>query len=105
RAGQAGEALGVSRPVEVAGVDDHATDGGAVAADELRRGVHDDVDTVVERTHQVGRGGRVVDDEGQTLRVRSLGPRVEVDDVDLRVADGLAEDQLGLLVDVLGEVL
>ena len=53
--GEAREAVGVGRPVEVARVDDHAADRGAVATDELGERLHHDVGAVLERTAQDGR--------------------------------------------------
>ena len=44
-------------------------------------------------------GERVVDDERDARRVRDLGERAEVGDVEARVPDQLEEDRLGLLVD------
>ena len=78
-------------PRELPGLDDHAADHGAVAADELRRGVHDDVGAVLDRPAQVRRRERVVDDQRHAARVRDLGERGEVGDVAVRVADRLGE--------------
>ena len=47
--GEAGELVDVLGPLERAAVDDDAADDGAVAAEELRRRVHDDVGAVLER--------------------------------------------------------
>ena len=41
-------------PVEAA-VDDHAADRRAMTADELRRGVNDDVSAPLERSHEIRR--------------------------------------------------
>ena len=59
--GEAGE-LARPLPVELATVNNHAADGGAVAADELGQGLHDDVGAVIEWSHQVRAGKGVVDD-------------------------------------------
>ncbi len=88
----------VGRPVEAAGVHHDAADRRAVAADVLRRGVHRDVGAVVEHA-AVDRGGRrVVDDQRQALGMRRVGPGADVDDVELRVADGLGEHETRLVV-------
>jgi hypothetical protein len=48
-----GEAFAVGAPVELAGVDDDAADGCAVAADPFCGGVDDDVGAVVDGTEEV----------------------------------------------------
>ena len=53
----------LARPVEGAGIDDHAADRIAVAAEKFRQRMHDDVGAVLDRLHRVGRRQRVVDDE------------------------------------------
>jgi len=86
-------------PVERAGVDDDAAQSGPVAAHVLGGGVNDDVRAVLEGAAQDRRGHRVVDDERQAELVRLRRPRVEVDDVECRVADRLAEHKPCALVD------
>jgi hypothetical protein len=61
--GEAGELLDVLRPLELPAVDDDTADDRAVAAEELRRRVDDDVGAVLERADEVRRRDRVVDDE------------------------------------------
>ena len=46
--GQAGEAIGVLRPVELPRVDQDAADRGAVTTYVLGRRMRDDIDTVIE---------------------------------------------------------
>ena len=96
RLGQAGEALDVLRPFELAAVDDDAAEGGAVAAQELGDRVHDDVGAVLEGADQIGGRDGVVDDQRDAVLVRDIGDRPDVEDVDARVADGLGEEQLGV---------
>ena len=55
-------------PRKFAGLDDDAAERGAVAADELRRGVDDDVGAPLDRPAQRRRGERVVDDERDAVR-------------------------------------
>ena len=47
-----------------------------------------------ERADEVRRRDRVVHDERQRVVVRDLGDQFDVEDVDLRVTDGLGEQQL-----------
>ena len=67
--------------------------------------MHCNVGTVLEDLRQHRRGDRVVDDQRETLRVRGVGPGLDVDDVEARVADRLREDQTGLVVRQLGNLL
>ena len=85
-------------PVERASVHDDSTDGGAMAADPLRRRVDDDVRAVLDRLGEKRREG-VVDDDRHAPRVGYVGDRGEVVDVEPRIADELEEDRLGLVVD------
>ncbi len=81
--GEAGEAINVLRPRELAAVHDDAGHDGAVTAEELGRRVQHDVGAVLQRAHQVGGGDSVVDDEGQTVLVGDVGDGVNVEHVDL----------------------
>ena len=91
-----GEVREASRclPVELSAVYDHAAEARAVSAEELRRRVHNDVRAVLDGAQEVGRGKGVVDDDGYALRVRCLCDRLDVDEVGVRVADGLEKDAL-----------
>ena len=91
--GQAGEPLGVRGPVEVAAVDDRAADRRAVAADELRQRVHRDVGALLEDARTDRRGDGVVEDQRQAGGMRGLRPGGDVEHVQPRVADRLAEHQ------------
>lgn len=102
---QALEAFLVLGPGELAGVDDGAADGGAVAAQVLGQRVHDDVGAVLEGAAEIGRGNGVVDDQGDAVVVGDLGDGLDVGDVALRVAEGLDKDGLCLGVDEGGEGL
>ena len=97
--GHAGELVGAGSPVEVARVDDVAAHGRAVAADELRGRGDGDVGAVLERAEQVGRGERVVHDEGHAGGVGHLGPRLDVEDVGVGVAERLGVEELGVGLD------
>jgi hypothetical protein len=67
-----------------------------VAAEVLRRGVDDDVGAPLQRAEEVRRRDRVVDDERHADLVGDGGDRLDVEDVLLRVGDGLAEERLGV---------
>ena len=91
--GHDGEAAG-SRPVELAAVDQDAAQGDAVAADELGRRVHHDVRTEIDRPGQERGGEGAVDHERHADVVGEPGDGGNVQHVDARVADRLAEEQL-----------
>ena len=74
---------------------DGAADRVGVAADVLRRRVHDDVGAERERLLQVRARERVVDDDERAGRVRALGDRGDVDDLEQRVGRRLEPDQVG----------
>jgi hypothetical protein len=58
--------------------------------------MHRDIGAVIEGAEQEPRAEGVVDDERQPMRLGDPRHRLEVDHVDVGVADGLDEDQLRL---------
>ena len=86
----------LARPVEGAGVDDHAADRVAVAAEKFRQRMHDDVGAIVDRLAQIRRRQRVVDDQRHAGALGDLGDRLDVGDDAARIGDRLDEDRLGL---------
>ena len=60
--------------------------------------MNDDASAPLDRAHQVGGGDRVVDDEGHTNLVGDRCDRLNVEDVALRVGDGLAVEGDRLVV-------
>ena len=85
----------ILRPVEGAGIDDDAGDRVAVAAQKLRRRMHDDVRTMLDRADQVGRRQRVVDDQGHAGLARHRRDCLDIGDRAAGIGDGLDEDRLG----------
>ena len=98
-----GEPLGVLGPWEPAAVDDHAPENGAVAADELGQRVDDHVGAVLYGLQKERRGDCVVDHQGHAPLVGGGAQGLQVDHVAGRVADALAEDGPGVLVDQFGD--
>ena len=96
---QQGETFFVVSPWEFAGVDDDAADAGPVSADVLGQRVHDDIGTVLEGAAQDGRGNGVIDDQRHTMPVGGIGQCLKVNNIAGRVANGFAEDRLGLVID------
>ena len=94
-----GELLGVCTVIEVTGVNDHAADGGAVAAQVLGCGVDDYVCAVLDGAQQVRGGYGVVHNQGHTVFVRDLGDGLNVEHVVAGVGHGLAVEELGVGAD------
>ena len=92
---QEAQALGDRRVVRRREPADHV----GVAAEVLRRRVHDDVGAELERLLQVRRRERVVDDEQRAGGVRRVGGGADVDDVEERVRRRLDPDEPRPLVD------
>ena len=86
----------VLRPVEGAGIDDDAADRVAVAAEEFRQRVHDDVGAVIDRADQIGRRQRVVDDQRHAGLARHGRDRLDVGDAAAGIGDRFDEDRLGV---------
>ena len=103
------EPVGMLGPGEAPGVDNRAAERRAVAPDELRQRMDDDVGTVLDRLQVQRRRDRVVDDERHPVSVRDIADGLQVDDVERRIADRLAEDGFGVGVhqplDALGAVV
>ena len=96
--------LSGSFPVELAGVHDDTADGGSVTADELGRGVHDDVGAVFNGPEKIGCGKSIVDDERNLVCMGNGRNRLNVNEVGVRVAERLDEDGLRLGTDGVLEV-
>ena len=78
--------LAACLPIEVATIDDYATEGRSMAADELRRGVNNDVSAMLKGAEQVGSTEGVVDHNGQAVLLGNFGNCVDVGDVGVGVA-------------------
>ena len=76
-----------------------------MAADIFGQAVHHDVGAVLDGFAQDRSGDRVVDDERHAAGVGGLGQGGDVDDVARRVADALAIDRLGFVIDEGGDGL
>ena len=98
RGGELRPARGVGAEVEGSEVDRDAAERGAMAAQELRGGVHHEVGAVLAGTDQVRGADRAVDHEGDARGVRDVGDRADVENLGERVRDGLREEQPGAFV-------
>ena len=85
------------RPVELPRLDDRPTDARAMAADEFRRRMQDDVGAPFDRAAEVRRRERVVHDQRQFVIVRDGGNRRDVEHVTGRVPDRLGVENLGVI--------
>jgi len=61
--------------------------------------MHDQRRAHLDRLAQIGRGGGVVDDQGDAVLVGNRRQRRDIGDIATGVGDGLAEDRAGVLVD------
>ena len=86
-------------PGEPAGLDDHATEGGAVPAEKLGGRVHDNIRTPLDRSVQVRRRDGRVDDQRQIVRVGDLREPLQIGNLPGRVRDDFRENQFGLVGD------
>ena len=91
--------LAACSPVELASVNNHATEGSAMTADELRCGVNDDVGTVFNGADQIRRTEGIVDHDRNLVLVGNLGDGLDVRDVGMRVAERLDEHELRIFLD------
>ena len=99
RLGQGGELARHRRPVESASLYDDPTQGGAVAAYELRGGLHDHIRPVLQRPEQVRGGKGVINDNRQVVSMGDRGYGLEIRQIGVGVAEGLEEDQFGGIPD------
>ena len=86
-------------PVELAGINNDAAEGRAVAADELGSRVNNDISAVLNRTDEVRGTESVVDYERQTVLVRNLCDSLDVRNVGVRVAESLDVNRLSIVLD------
>ncbi len=74
-------------------------------ADELGGGMDDEVGAMLKGAAQVGRGKGVVDQQGDAIFLPDLSHLIKGKDVNQRVAQGLAVQDLGVRADGAAEVL
>ena len=86
-------------PVELAGIDHHTADAGAVSANPLRERVDDEVCAMVDGADERRRREGGVHHQREVVLLRHGRVALDVGDVERGVADGLDEDQARLLVD------
>ena len=91
--------LAAGFPVELATVHDDTAQGGAVAADELGRGMDHDVRAVLNGTDQVRGAKRVINDQRQAVLVSNGCDGVDIGDITVGVAQSLQIDRLGVGLD------
>ena len=91
-------------PVELPGIDDDASDGRAVTADEFGRGMHDDVSPVLDRPQKVRRRESIVGDQRNPVRMGNLRNGFYINKIGIRIAETLNEEGLGLGTDRLLEI-
>lgn len=84
-------------PVELAGINNDAAEGRAVAADELDSRVNNDISAVLNRTDEVRGTESVVDYERQTVLVRNLCDSLDIRNIGIRVAESLDVTALVLI--------
>ena len=86
-------------PVELAGINNDAAEGRAVAADELGSRVNNDISAVLNRTDKVRGTESVVDYERQTVLVRNLCDSLDIRNIGIRVAESLDVNRLSIVLD------
>ncbi|GLJ80911.1 hypothetical protein GCM10017586_25940 [Microbacterium imperiale] len=94
-AGDLAEPSGHRIPGEAPAVDDDTAEGRAVPSEELRRRVHDDVGPQLERSQQVRRRERRVDDEGDAVAVGDRRDGGHIEHAAPRIRDGLRDEGPG----------
>jgi hypothetical protein len=96
--------IGELLPPELAGIDDGAADGGAVAADIFGGGMNDDGGAMLDRPCQQG-GGGVVDDQRHAERAPDIGNFADREHVELGVGQRLAKIEPRPVVGRAAEIL
>ena len=76
-----------------------------MAADEFRSRVDDDIGTVFERTQLIRRRERAVNDKRDLMLMSDVSDSLDVDEVGIRIADGLNVNDACILLDSLFEDL
>ena len=100
---QAWKALLVLRPGKLATIHNGASHTVAMTGQILGERMHDDVGTMVDGAHEVGAGHGVVHDQRHPMRMGDLGQRGDIRDVTQWVANRLAVDGLGFVINQLGK--
>ncbi len=86
-------------PVESAAVDDHAADRNPVAADPLRRRMHDQIGAEFDRPAEIRCCKRIVDQKRNFRRMRDFRDLRNIEHLQAGIADGFADHEFGVRLD------
>ena len=90
------ELIGMSVPVELAGINNAAANTSAVAVHVFRGGMGDDIGAPFEGTAIYRRGERVVHDQRHTMRMSRIGKTLDIQDIKRWVCNSFAENRFGV---------
>ena len=91
-------------PVEFPGINDDATQGSSVYANELRSRMHDDIGSVFNRADQERCAERVIDNQGNSMLMGNAGHRLQINQIGIRVTQCFNKDGFRMLLYGLFEV-
>ena len=91
--------LSACLPVELARLNDDAAEGSAVSADELGRGMNNDVSAVLDGSDQIRSTEGIVHNYGQAVLMSDSCDRVDVRDIAVGIAEGLEIYGSGIVLD------
>ena len=84
------ETVGIGFPVKRTAIDDDTAQRGAMTTQKFGGGVNHDVCAVLQRANQERSAEGVVDDEGNTVLVSHGGHSFQIEDIGVRIAEGLS---------------
>ena len=104
RFGQLRELAG-SSPIELSGIDYNPSQRGSVSADELRGGMYHNIRSVFHGTNEVRCPERIVYNQRNAVTVGNIRYFLQINQVAIRIAEGLDENGLRMLLNCLLEVI
>src|SRR5579875_2227642 len=94
-----------SRPIELAAINDDASDSCAMPTNELSSRMYHNVGPMLQRLHQIGCWNGIIDNERQTMLMRNIGHSADVQRIQAWIAHCLGVDSLCMLIDGGAEIL
>ena len=92
-------------PIKVAGIDDTAAKGNRVTVHVLRGGMDDDICAPFEGT-AIDRGRKgIIDDQRDIMRVSDICKKLDINNIQRGIGDGLDKDRFGIGLELLIEIL
>ncbi|MPN42024.1 hypothetical protein SDC9_189580 [bioreactor metagenome] len=86
--GKSGEFI-ILRPIEIAPVHNHTTDGSTMPADKFGGGMYHNIRSILQGAQQIRSGKSIIDDQRDTVLVCNFRHRFDIDNIGIGISQTL----------------